>query len=148
MRHKGSKAEFSQERDCDLLRAYRDYIATCRYIRQREVLAAVVDMPSKRFWVSTTRAALIVSAMMKGRPVLDSMWPQHREMFEEIYRRVVALGAERPELGVADLCAIVVLQPAPKFFLTPGSAKVIICKARRKWMEMKLESLRRSVSRR
>lgn len=148
MKYKGSKMDFTQERICDLMRAYKDYIASCRYISLRKAYAAIVDTPSKRFWVSATRASHIVSAMKKGMPVLESMGPQRKEMYGEIYRRVIALAEKRPELCMIELCTIVVSQPAPKFYLAPGSAKVMICKAKRKWVEMKLEDLRHSLSQR
>lgn len=59
------------------------------------------------------------------------MWPLKREMYQEIFRRVVALREKNPFLSIAKLCAIVVCQPAPKFYITPGTAKAMVCKARK-----------------
>ena len=83
--------EYSEERICDLMRAYDEYISSCDYIRMPEVYNIIVNMPSKRFWVSDIRAALVVSAMMRGEARLDEMWPLKKEMYEEIYRRVLVL---------------------------------------------------------
>lgn len=142
MKHKGAKMEYSKERMDDLMRAYDEYIASYGYIRMSELYNTIVNQPSARFWVSDIRAALVVSAIMRGEADLDSMWTLKKEMYEEIYRRVLALREERPELSTSELCAMVVVQPAPKFYLTPGSAKMMICKARKQWVEEKWKRLR------
>lgn len=142
MKHRGSLMEYSQERSDDLMRAYDEYISACEYIRMPDVYAYIVNMPSSRFWVSGIRAALVVSAMMRGEPVLDGMWPTKREMYEEIFRRVAEMSKANPQLNISELCARVVCQPAPKFYLTPGSAKVMVCKARKEWMKRKAARLR------
>lgn len=142
MKHKGALAEYSQERSDDLMRAYYEYLASCDYIRMPEVYNAIVNMPSARFWVSDKRAEVVVSAIMRGESVLQGMWSLKREMYEEIYRRVIALREKKPYLSTAKLCAIVVCEPAPKFYLTPGTAKIIVCKARKKWIRRKLAKFR------
>ena len=135
MKHKGAIMEYSKERMDDLMRAYDEYISSCDYIRMSEVYKIIVNMPSRRFWVSDIRAALIISAMMRGKTDLSTMCPLKKEMYEEIYNRVFKLQEECPELTISELCAKVIAQPAPKFYLTPGSAKVMVCKARKQWIQ-------------
>lgn len=137
MKHKGALMEYSRERSDDLMRAYDEYIASCDCIRMPDVYDKIVNMPSRRFWVSDIRAALVVSAMMRGEAKLESMWPLRREMYEEICRRVLAAREKYPGLTASKLCAMVVEQPAPKFYLTPGSAKMMVCKARKEWIRRK-----------
>lgn len=134
--------EYSKERMDDLMRAYDEYISSCGYIRMPDVYRTVVNMPSSRFWVSDIRAALVVSAMIRGEADLEAMWPLRREMYEEIYRRVLELKNTYPDSSISELCAIVVGQPAPKFYLTANSAKVMICKARKEWIKEKWKKLR------
>ena len=86
--------------------------------------------------------ALIISAMMRGKTDLSTMCPLKKEMYEEIYNRVFKLQEECPELTISELCAKVIAQPAPKFYLTPGSAKVMVCKARKQWIQEKWKRLR------
>lgn len=143
MKHKGALMEYSQERSDDLMRAYDEYLASCDYIRMPDVYRSIVNMPSRRFWVSDIRAALVVSAMIRGEARLDKMCLSKREMYEEIYRRVAAMREKHPEKTTSELCAMVVMQPAPKFYLTPGSAKIMVCKARKEWITRKLQRLRR-----
>lgn len=134
--------EYSKERIDDLMRAYDDHISLCRYINMPDVYNKIVNMPSKRFWVSDIRAALVVSAMIRGEADLESMWPMKKEMYLEIYSRVVSLRKQNPQLSISESCSIVVMQPAPKFYLTAGSAKIMICKARKQWIKEKWKRLR------
>lgn len=131
MKHKGALMEFSNERANDLLRAYDEYIASCKSISMPEVYKNIVNMPSRRFWVSDIRAALVVSAIIRGEARLDKMCRSKREMYQEIHRRVIDMRQLYPHMSVSQLCEMVIVQPAPKFYLTPGSAKVMICKARK-----------------
>ena len=142
MKHKGSLMEYSQERSDDLMRAYDEYIASCDHIRLTDVCDNIVNMPSRRFWVSETRASLVVSAMMKGEARLESMCSSKKEMYEEIYRRVMEMKKDCPDLSVSELCDRVVAQPAPKFYLSPGTALIMIYKARREWQRRKWLKLR------
>lgn len=124
--------EYSNERSEDLFRVYKEYIANCKYITMPEVYKTITNMPSRRFWVSDTRAALVVSTIIReGKQVLNSMWLLKREMYEEIYNRVIELKKTHPNKSITELCSSVVEQPAPKFYLTPGSAKILLCKIRR-----------------
>ncbi len=129
--------EFSQERSDDLMRVYDEYIASCKYIRMNDVYKCIVNMPSRRFWVSDIRAALVVSAIGRGEDCLKEMLPLKREMYMEIYQRVMGMRNKFPNMSISELCSIVTMQPAPKFYLTPGSAKMMICKTRKKWKEKK-----------
>ena len=139
--------EYSRERADDLMRVYVEYVSSCGQVSMSDVYRKIADMPSRRFWVSDTRATVVVSAVLRGEPVLEGMWSLRREMYAEICRRVTELRAEKPDMTVPELCSAVVCQPAPKFYLTPGSAKMLICKARREWKKRKLEKLRRLSSR-
>lgn len=140
MKHIGANMEFSEERLENLMRVYDNYITNCQYIRMTEVYAYIANAPADRFYVSDIRAAVVVSDMMHGKK-LQGMRPLKREMFEEIFRRVNILQTEKPSLSIRQLCAEVVTQPAPKFYITPGSAKIMICKARKEWIRNKLKRL-------
>lgn len=133
MKNKGSTFEYAKERDNDIMRAYLQLILECDTIELQNIFRQVVNMPSKRFWVSAERAAIVVSRMMKGDKLLD-MRPTKREMFEEIYRRVMKL-KESSSASICELTIEVVQEPAPKFYLTTGSAKVIIYKAKKRWFK-------------
>lgn len=142
MKHNGSVFEYAQERNDDIMRAYIEQIDSCESINLPQVFSRVVNMPSKRFWVSAERAAIVVSNIMRG-DTLPNMRRTKRDMFFEIYRRVMELREKYPAKSILQLTCIVVQQPAPKFYLTAGSAKVIICRAKRSWYEKRKQRLRR-----
>ena len=122
----GSILEFTKERNEDLMRAYRHQINLTPHIHMKDVAAAVVNMPAARFWVSEERAAIVISALMAGRELPHNMRSPKREMFHEIYRRVLDLRKAKPDTPLFDLVCEVVNSPAPKFYLRPRAAVFII----------------------
>jgi hypothetical protein len=133
MKSKGCTPNYSDERIDDLMTTYTSLLGSYDgYIDPEELFKRVVNMPSKRFWVSAERAAIVLSNMRKGDD-LSNMGRTRREMFHEIYRRAEELQRKHPDMSIRQLAINVVYQPAPKFYLTAGSARVIIYKARREW---------------
>lgn len=132
MKNVGAYFEYEEERNRDLMRVFRRVRAEMKNVPLPEIYRRVVSLPSVRFWVSEERAAIVVSNIIRGRS-LENMRPTKREMYMEIYRRVCELRKRRPHASVYDLVFDVVNSPAPKFYLTPGSAKVIIHKVRHEW---------------
>lgn len=143
MKNRGSEFEYAEERNDDLMRAYLSQLSECDVIRLPQVFSHVVNMPSRRFWVSAERAAIVISNMMRG-DTLPNMRMTKREMFYEIYRRVLELQKMYPNKSIYELAFIVVQEPAPKFYLTAGSAKVIIYRIKKQWYEKKARRLYRS----
>lgn len=131
MKKKGTISQLQHERDDDLMRAFQQELAGRPHILLPEVLNAVVSSPSKRFWVTSERAAIVIYNMMKGDE-LEHMRPLKRKMFREIYRRVMKLKANYPQLSIPILTEQVVAESAPEFYITPGSAKVIISRIRKR----------------
>lgn len=146
MKHHGSKFEYEEERNHDLMSVYHKLVSDSDLISLPQIYREVVNMPSARFWVSEERAAIVISAMAKGDELL-SMRPTKREMFVEIYNRAMQIKKEFPSLSVYDIAFKVVRQPAPKFYITPGYAKNIIFYAKKKWYEARKQKLRLSKSR-
>lgn len=141
MKHPGSKSEFEQERNNELLKAYRQLVLECEYINHAAVFKLLVNQPSPRFWVTDERAAIVVGSMLRG-DTLERFNPNKREMFQEIYRRVVELKSKDSTLTTNRAAYIVVNQPAPKFYLSPGYAQLIILQAKKKCYEERKQRLR------
>ena len=125
MKSKGSSATYRQERDKDLIRVYREVIARHTHIHLPSVIEEVVSSPSKRFWVSEERAKIVIAEMTRGKS-LENMNQTRRNMYIEIYRRVLLMQQSRPDLPLSRLVELVIDEPAPCFYLTPQSAKVIL----------------------
>lgn len=141
MKHYGNKFEYETDRNDDLMRVYHELIDSADFISLPQIYREAVNRPSARFWVSEERAAIVISSMMKGNKLLN-MRPNKREMFEEIYRRAMILRQEQPSLSVYDIAFNVVRQPAPKFYMTPGYAKVVIFYTKKQWYEERKRKLR------
>lgn len=132
----GSIVLYAEERLDALMNEYHSYIDSCAHIRMSEVFDAIVLRPCPRFWVSVVRAKYVVGRMMRGDvEFVSRMRPSKREMFCEIHSRVLALKCLRPEAKLHALIEEVVESPAPKFYLSPGSAKIMVCKAKKLWYQ-------------
>lgn len=135
MKSYGSVLAFTRERNAALLKAYRNQVDAVSFVCLSEIGEKIVNSPAPRFWVSEERAAAVVSAIMRGKPVLDTMRPTKREMFEEIYRRVVALKQVHPDWRLCQLIFKVVNSPAPKFYMEVSSALERLFKIRNGWYD-------------
>ncbi len=134
MKPPGAFFEYTRQRDEDLMRAYRKAMQEATHISMPEIFRKTVMMPSQRFWVSEERAAIVISALLRGKtfPKMNTM---KRMMYREIHDRVQQLRKLHPDMCISELTFHVVRQQAPQFYITPGSAKVIISKIRRRKRE-------------
>lgn len=130
MKHNGNFIDFTNQRNKELMLCFRKAYDSHPYSDIHKIFETVVSYPCSRFWVSEERALLVVSALLKGLPILDTMLPSKREMFLEIFRRTSALLEQNPDKRLSDIVFDVVNSQAPKFYLTPGSALVIYYKIR------------------
>lgn len=137
----GAYFEYEEARNADLMKVFRRVRAAYPDVSLHEIYRRVVEEPSERFWVSEERASIVISAMTKGDR-LEKMHDTKREMYFEIYSRVLEMRKSRPEDSIYDLTFDAVNSPAPKFYLTPGSAKVIIHKIKHEWYEERKRKLR------
>lgn len=141
MKKHGSTFEYEQERNDELIKAYREEIAACKVIRMDDIFRRIANRSCKRFWVSEERAAIVVARMMRGDR-LRKMKPLKREMYFEIFRIVKRLKEQHPDMPIYKLSFKAVNTPAPKFYMTPKSIKVIIYKIKRGWYEERKKKLR------
>jgi len=128
MKHFGCILEFTDQRNKELMSAFRQALAEQDFIDIATVSEIVVNRPCSRFWVSEERALVVISALLKGKPVLDTMRETKREMFTEIFNRFLVLRASEPDTPTFDLVMRVVNSPAPKFYMRPRCAMEIIYK--------------------
>ena len=130
MKHKGSKFEYEDERDKDLMRAYHEQLESCDTIVLSDIFRKVVAMPSERFWVSEERASIVIGSMLRGNK-LEKMRHNAREIYFEIYKRVLSEREKYPDKSIGEIVFHVIRQPAPNFYLTPDSARVIVTRIKR-----------------
>lgn len=129
MKKKGAVAEFGPQRDRELLQAFRALFLKLGNVPAEALFAKAAESPASRFWVSEKRAAYVVSKMLKGDRIL-SMNPKKREMFFELARRVKSHIRNEPGITLTEATFRAVNSPAPEFYLTPNSARVMIYRIR------------------
>ena len=145
MKHKGSHFEYEAERGENLLKVYRQIMSESDgTVMQEDIYRRVVMQPAARFWVSEERALTVLYNMRKDyHGTLRKMYPLKRKMYKEIYRRTEEMITSVPGMTKRDAVSLVVSSPAPEFYLTPGSAEVILCKLkRREWCLKRKQKLR------
>lgn len=135
MRKKGSVCDYIEQRNIELLRAFKARLREVRHIHFPSLMVLVVNTPTSRFWVSEARASIILSAMFRGVDVISKMRSSKREMFTEIYRRAVEYRREHPEATIPQVAFRVVNSPAPKFYLHPDCAKTYLFYIRKQWKQ-------------
>jgi hypothetical protein len=83
--------------------------------------------------VSEERALAVIANMSSDyNGTMRRMLPQKQRMYQDIYARTMKLMKTNKGMTRAEAVAEVVQSPAPEFFLTPGSAAVILCKMKKK----------------
>lgn len=134
MKYFGSIMDFTQERNDDLMRVYREKLEEANFIVMPKIFELVAESPAKRFWVSEERAAIVVSSILAGKP-MPRMRSNKREMFEEIFRRFLIYRKQFPGKSVFELTTKIVNEPAPKFYLTPRTVGEFIYRIKNGWYE-------------
>jgi hypothetical protein len=133
--------DYIEERDSDLVRAYRDvmYEPTIIVNTQLDAIILAVNSESKRFWVSAEFAQRSISRIERG-DMLEEMKEHRREMFMEIYKRYLTyrMNPKYCTLSTLCICTYIVEEKAPKFYLAPSSAlKYYTAYVKRKWANIK-----------
>ncbi|MGM9694761.1 MAG: hypothetical protein ACI3YC_07115 [Alloprevotella sp.] len=130
MKYIGSVLDFTEERNKEIMKVFRQKLSDVQVIVKPQIFQMVADSPASRFWVSEKRAAIVVGAMESGKG-LPKMRDNKREMFEEIYRRFLLLKRKFPRKPIFELVSTIVYQPAPKFYLTARTIEEFIYRIRK-----------------
>lgn len=134
MKYFGSILDFTEERNKELIRVYNEKLKQADYIIMPEIFKQVANSPCSRFWVSEERAAVVMSAMLVGKPLLN-MTKNKREMFEDLFQRFLMLREKYPKKPICSLSTMAVYQPAPKFYMTPRTIGELIYRIKSGWYD-------------
>lgn len=127
MKHVGDVAEYISARNKDLLAVFRSKLEAARQVKIPDIVRDTVKSPAKRFYISDRRAQDVITRMLEGGSI-DNMRPERKRMFQEIYRRCLNEMNSGRAVPLVELVREVISQPAPEFYITPGSAIVYLCK--------------------
>lgn len=105
----------------DLMQIYREVVADCpQGTTQTQVYSMVVSHPAPRFYIDARMAHLRISPMMRGdRSVLEKLSPLKRQMYEDLYEKVMALSQKKGfwHKSLYHILKEAVLEPAPRFYI-------------------------------
>lgn len=129
MKKIGNVCDYINDRDKELYHRYREALATAQTIKLDDILLSVIHSRTSRLWLSENRAAEIIKSFIRADGKFKPN-PKRAEIYSEVWRRYRRLRSKRPNDAFSDIVFDVVNSPADSFYLTIGSAKVIICKIR------------------
>ena len=129
MKKIGSVCDYINDRDKELYHRYREALATAQTIKLDDILLSVIHSRTSRLWLSENRAAEIIKSFIRADGKFKPN-PKRAEIYNEVWRRYRRLRSKRPNDAFSDIVFDVVNSTADSFYLTIGSAKVIICKIR------------------
>ena len=136
MKTNGCIADYREEKERQLMKAYRKALSECRCVNLNTIFKKTADSPASRFFVSEERAAAVISKMMRGqKPKMVSALKM--QMFREILRRVQDIRSENPTFSIYHCCVLAVNSPAPKFYMTPLSVRQTIYRLKREYSKRK-----------
>lgn len=130
MKKLGDVSPLLEERNDELLAAFRRAAMSVDCLSLSDVVTRAVNSPCSRFWVSRKRAGLVVAAMLRGEVV--NVCGEKREMYLEIKRRVAERlcdPMEKRTLG--QIVRDVLCGGAPKFYLSESMARQVLDEMRR-----------------
>ena len=126
MKKKNSTSDFSASRSRAMLENFRSAIAAQSKIEIKKAFQTVAEAPAPRFWVSEFRAAAVIGKMLSGNDPTPDMLPEKREMYRELYSRVLVLREANPDRSIYDLVFEAVNQPAPRNYMSPKRVMTIV----------------------
>lgn len=142
MKNSGSTSDFIADRDRELHASFMHVLRTATDMPLRRMFGAAARRRASRFWVSETRAAIVISAMMRGCAP-ERMYQKRKEMYDELCRRVTEKMRLDPDLCLQHAVNEAVYEEAPEFYLTDESARSIIYRMRQR--RRRMQELRRAL---
>ena len=118
--------DISKQMQHDLIAAYKRVCGNCW--SQHQAYVRMVNEPAPRYYVSPKQASQIISLMVRGDfSKVEMMLPMRREMYYSLFKVVQELSEKREFIGksLSYIMKFAVVQPAPKFFISPIRGSII-----------------------
>lgn len=145
-KHPGNRNLYTDQRDHELLRAYRrakeHLLKTKGIVLRAEALDMARCSPCSRYFVSEQRASGIIrrliafdnylASISEGHPLpapddpLRNMLYMRRRMFSHLYMQYKRLRSENPSCSHEELVTMACASPAEEFYLTIDSTRAIL----------------------
>jgi hypothetical protein len=118
--------DISKQMQQDLIAAYKRVCGNCW--SQHQAYERMVNEPAPRYYISPRQASQNIALMVKGDfSRVDMMLPLRREMYYSLFKVVQELSEKREFIGksLSYIMKFAVIQPAPKFFISPIRGSII-----------------------
>lgn len=122
----------------DLMQSYREVYPTCS--SQTEAYEKTVNHAAPRYYVGLCSAYNYILNITKGKHEKYKSYSRNKiEMFDSLYAEVVRLSGEKDfcNMNLHNLVAYAILRPAPSFFITKKTFKLIYNSIKRNGLENK-----------
>ena len=126
MKKKGNKSLYIEERDLALVSNFHRLLREYRVLDLDEIFAEIaLDTPAPRYYISEDRAyaALLYKRRTGHFDVRDG---RRRALLEDLEADVLEILKRGDADRLLDAVYIAVNNPAPSFYLTPGSVRTLI----------------------
>lgn len=125
MKKYGNNCDFIHQRNCELMKTFRNLLAESVFIDLPRIFRQTADAPASRFFVSEDR----VLNVMRRRRASGSFGVCRGKrllMYEELERRINSILAADPSFTLYEAIFEAVNSQAPHFYLTPKSVRTIL----------------------
>lgn len=125
MRKKGSVCDFTLSRNEELKSCFFRLLSSPDFRFVKDTFAFLANSPASRFYVSESRAVEVILRHIRTGEWGIKPGPR-RQMYMDIERLASVLMSLSPGMDFCDAVYEVVNSPAPSFYLTPDSCRVIL----------------------
>lgn len=104
----------------DLIEVYSEVAPNC--LSAPIAYKMTVEHPAKRFYVTPKQVYQRINLYIKGRTEeIDSLRPVRRQMYKDLISTILHLQkfSSYRNCSLRKLCKIAVMQPAPRFYISP-----------------------------
>lgn len=130
-----------KQRDRALFESYSEAIKVHDFATQKEAYDYVRTHPAPRFFSSHLFCASMIKKMLDGVPTgLKS--PQSIRKYNELFKRYLERSEQYPDKSIEEICAIIVDEPAPEFYLNRRITQWVIARERKEIWETMLKRTR------
>lgn len=144
MRKKGALSQLSKGRNRDLYDNYcqltRRHLGLYGRVCKTLILTQLVNMPTKRYWLSSERAYSVISQIRKSTLSVNPKKNICR-LYYALYDDFVKFKQEHPTMPDTRAVEEVVMLPAPCFGLEPRVAGIILKKYAKQCQQEKIRRL-------
>lgn len=123
MKRKGSKSDYTAERNKELRAAFFSQSA---YSVTDRALAEVIKTPASRFWVDPDHARDVLSRIGRNPAILDKMLPERQRMYKALMGKCEEIQRKNPGMSKINCVSMAIYSGAPEFYITPSTFRSIL----------------------